>query len=156
MYNHENKKKRVACGQLLSKADPSVLYVLPGSQSDSAISSLAKYPPTSTPKTETEQQFTETTRTDRMSPQRQLNLSFEEFDPVEEVVSDANEKFVSDEEASVSDQFKVPEKKQRGRRKQSTETVSRKLRSNTRKTAVDYTKYSDDEYDACKYPSYVD
>lgn len=106
-----------------------------------------------------------------MLPQRQLTLSFEEFDPAEEVasllVSDANEKTVSDtNEMSVSDanemsasegddRFKVPEKKQRGRKKQSTETT-RRLRSNTRKKTVNYTKYSDDEYDGCKYPSFLD
>lgn len=141
-----------------------MLYVLPSSQSDTAISSLAKYPPTSTAKAVTEQQPAETTSTDGTSPERQGSLSFDEFDSAEEVasllISDANEKSASEaNEVSASeeeDRFKVPGERQRGRRKQSAKPTRRLRSSSRKKTMLDYTKYSDDEYDAHKYPTSVD
>lgn len=121
---------------------------LPASKSDSALSSSARRPTTSTPERETELRNGAST-SDRIQPSPSAN--FDDFLPVEVVPSvheDANrddETFRLIEES----EFKIPSpKKIRRTRKSRREQgeSSRRLRSSAREGVYSNSEYSDDDY----------
>ncbi|KZC07779.1 Receptor expression-enhancing protein 1 [Dufourea novaeangliae] len=101
--------------KLVSKLDPTVLYILHGSQSVSAISSSAKYQPTSTPKTELELRTAVTTAITETSSSRRSSIDYEDFDlEAEEASLVENASKVMSSSAD-EDTFKLPDKRKRYR-----------------------------------------